>query len=379
MGNQELTTLRHFSRPEAPGVIKALAVAFPADALSEVVVYGVQPYNRSVICFQLGGPGGGEEPENPRFSTLLRGDREHARDGPLSEARVHRPGLLLWSGQDLLLTDGCALRSVSGLGGKDLSPTQDMGSRVETLLAPRECGELAALNETLLPLPWESKLSELQALAAGDSSTRRETLLMLTEAQVLQVDRHRHGGGSPEKRSACAAAIAEEGGKPATEAKAKCMAASETGHACGWGSEESPGKGQACFACEDLRDWATTQWGDDAVTGQIDMCVLEYPALHGGFPGGETHRLPTSYDLGQCGCVAPKPSPDDPGSGGAEEEDGGISIGTAFICVLVFVLMGGLGALAYRRGIRIREWQGLRESYGVDTSEFYTFSDDPHC
>jgi hypothetical protein len=76
----------------------------------------------------------------------------------------------------------------------------------------------------------------------------------------------------------------------------------------------------------------------------------------------------TRYALSGCGCAEPSPEPD------PEDPEGhSLSAGQVFLVFLVVIAAVAIGFLLFRS---FRRANAMRDMYGVDTAEFYTFQDD---
>lgn len=300
--------IQAFHSPQGTDMMTSLAVGFAADVISKAHVYAAVPGNSTVLQMRLTVEADGTLHASTK--TLLEAGR--GDDGPLEHANVRQPGVLAWGQGRLLFTDGCSVREVSD-------------AAVWTLLGSPSTPCMPPSNETLEPVPWASRLSELVGLAVPADGTASGIALAVTRAQVVRLDA---------KEDVCASVDAGD-------------CSSHSNHC---GLAESPG-GSRCMACSGMERWASTQYPP------IELC-----ALHG------SSRAGVHYHLLGCGC---HPSQElDSGDPGAEEE---VPLGLQFVVGSLLVAGFALALLLYRASRRAAV---ARELEGVDSVVFHTFIDE---
>lgn len=248
----------------------------------------------------------------------------HTEPLPLpGEAATFSPGRLEWVNGGLGFSDGCSVRW--------LTWTEPLPHElhVRTLLAA-DC--VPPANETLQPVPWGSQLSVPAGTnhgtlgIASSSHTLDHDVLVLTGAQVLRTSWNEDGCDGHNEEAACV-----------------------KGESCGWAEGHEHGE-QLCLSCKALHEWATSQQS-------IELC-----SFHG------ASRAGTRYSLEGCGCqeVVPTASP--------PSEDGP-ALGAGQVLLVIIVVFAALvvAVLLYRA---FRRAATMRELYGVDEAEFYTFTDE---
>lgn len=305
-----------FHAPDGSDVLTSLAVGFAADVFSQAQIYAVAPGNRSLLQMGLAAGEAGGHLYTSSKALLEAGPGD---DGPLAHASVRRPGLLAWAQGRLLFTDFCAVREVSA------------ERYVRTLLGSPLVACSGAGNETLEPVPWASRLSDVVGLAGAADGTAAGAALAVTRAQVVRM--------AEVREDVCADLHHED-----------C-----TSHAAGCGFAEGASQSR-CMSCSGLQQWAGSQ------LPPLQLCSLEAAT-----------RAGVRYSLVGCGCQPapePEPDPDDPGS------DAQNTVPIALQVVVGFVLLAVLLAVALLLYRASRRAAAAREMYGVDTAEFHTFTDD---
>lgn len=239
-------------------------------------------------------------------------------DGPVSEASLTEPQEVVWSHGRVVFSDGCSIRQI-------------YDGRVSTLVgSPDHC--VAAANETLQPVPWDSQLSRLKALASASDGTAGNSILLITSAQVLRVSL---------KADPCSTLTALPAGSKDT-----CLAHGS----CGWAEGALPRETQ-CFSCSLLKEWADSQ------KPPLQECSLQFSRA----------LTSTRYNLLGCGCEIPSTTePPRPGKTGHASLQ-------AFLSMIV-VLIGLVATVYVYRSLR--RAAAMREMYGTDTADFHTFDDD---
>jgi len=238
----QVNVLYDYEGTEDPDVITSVSIGYAADVFTRALIYGIAPRGCKLFRLHLTDTLG--QLHVRRQVVLEKGE---GRDGQISTASAHALQHILWTRDRVLFTDGCALRVM-------------YGSYVRTLLGiPTSC--VSHRNETLEPVPWASRLSRLQGLAAPADATLAVSVLVLTDAEVVQI---------VQTRSTCREIVDET--------------ACTLQQGCAW--SEGAENGQAlCFDCDSLVKWANAQ------KPRLDHCRLQ-----------EKPRRGTRYRLTGCGC-----------------------------------------------------------------------------